>query len=197
MGSEINPMEMTAAATTPVVAAHAWGTTDPTSAAYNDAGNWVGILFAIYSAVATVAAMLLPRVARAIGAARTHLICLLIGAASFAGMFAIHDADALIAPMIGIGIAWASILSMPYVLLADALPQAKLGVYMGIFNFFIVLPQLLAASVLGLLLKQFFGGEPIYALLIGGVSFIVAGLCVLRVAEPGARSAVAAASHST
>jgi maltose/moltooligosaccharide transporter len=167
--------------TTPVVAAHAWGTTDPTSAAYNDAGNWVGILFAIYSGVATIAAMILPKVARTIGAARTHLICLVIGAASFAGMFAIRDANALIAPMIGIGIAWASILSMPYVLLADALPQAKLGVYMGIFNFFIVLPQLIVATLMGAVIARWFPGEPTWTMLIAAAVMTLAALAMLRV----------------
>ena len=86
--------------------------------------------------------------------------------------------------MIGIGFAWASILSLPYALLCDCLPAKKMGVYMGIFNFFIVIPQLLAASVLGVLLKTFFGNQPIYALAIGGASFIVAGLCMLRLPAP-------------
>jgi maltose/moltooligosaccharide transporter len=86
--------------------------------------------------------------------------------------------------MIGVGFAWASILSLPYALLSDSLPAQKMGVYMGIFNFFIVIPQLLAASVLGFLLKTFLNNEPIYALVVGGLSLFVAGLCVLRVDEP-------------
>ena len=88
--------------------------------------------------------------------------------------------------MVGVGFAWASILSLPYALLSDSVPAEKMGVYMGIFNFFIVIPQLVAASLLGFLLKTFFGGQPIHALVIGGVSLIVAGLCVLRVREPRA-----------
>jgi maltose/moltooligosaccharide transporter len=90
--------------------------------------------------------------------------------------------------MVGIGFAWASILSMPYALLCDALPARKMGVYMGIFNFFIVIPQLVAVGSMGFLLEAFFGGEPIRMLMLGGVSFIVAGLCVLRVAEPRAQA---------
>ncbi len=86
--------------------------------------------------------------------------------------------------MVGVGFAWASIVSLPYALLSDNLPAAKMGVYMGIFNFFIVIPQLLAASVLGLLLKLFFQSQPIWALVLGGISLIVAGLCTLRVHEP-------------
>ncbi|MDX1495571.1 MAG: hypothetical protein R3253_16000 [Longimicrobiales bacterium] len=98
----------------------------------------------------------------------------------------------LIVPMIGVGIAWASILSLPYALLSGVLPAAKMGVYMGIFNFFIVIPQLIAASVLGLLLREFFAGQGIYGLVIGGVLMMVAGgatLLVDREAEPGLQGA--------
>ena len=94
----------------------------------------------------------------------------------------------------GVGFAWASILSLPYALLSDHLPAAKMGVYMGIFNFFIVIPQLLAASVLGVLLKWFFRGQPMYALVLGGISLVVAGLCVLRVREPEGTTASGAAA---
>jgi len=98
----------------------------------------------------------------------------------------IRDPHWLLLSMVGVGFAWASILSLPYALLSDNLPAAKMGVYMGIFNFFIVIPQLLAASVLGVLLKWFFHGQPLYALVLGGISLFVAGLCTLRVhvAEP-------------
>ena len=183
--------------TTAAVTSVHFGSSDTSSAAYNDGANWVGVLFAAYNGFAALAALVIPAMARALGLRIAHLINLWIGAAALMSFLVIRDPDWLMLSMVGVGVAWASILSLPYALLCDALPAKKMGVYMGIFNFFIVLPQLLAASVLGLLLKQFFGGEPIYALLIGGVSFIVAGLCVLRVAEPGARSAIAAASHST
>ena len=96
----------------------------------------------------------------------------------------IRDPQWLLLSMLGVGFAWASILSLPYALLSDSVPAHKMGVYMGIFNFFIVIPQLVAASLLGVLLKQFFGSQPVYALVIGGVSLIVAGLCVLRVDDP-------------
>jgi maltose/moltooligosaccharide transporter len=166
---------------TPVVAQHAWHTSDAASAAYNDAGNWVGILFAIYSGVAVIAAVILPLVARVIGAARTHLAGLAVGAVSFAGLFVIRDANALIVPMIGIGIAWASILSMPYVMLADALPQAKLGIYMGIFNFFIVLPQLIVATLMGAVIARWFPGDPAWTMLIAAAVMTLAALAMLRV----------------
>ncbi|HEY4974822.1 MAG TPA: hypothetical protein VII41_14515, partial [Steroidobacteraceae bacterium] len=96
----------------------------------------------------------------------------------------IGDARWLLLPMLGVGFAWASILSLPYALLASSLPSDKMGLYMGIFNFFIVIPQLVAASILGLALRVLFGGAPIYALAVGGVSFLIAGFLVLRVAEP-------------
>jgi len=96
----------------------------------------------------------------------------------------IHDPHWLLLPMLGVGFAWASILSLPYALLSDSVPAAKMGVYMGIFNFFIVIPQLVAASVLGFVLKQFLGGAPIQALTLGGLSMLIAGLLALRVPQP-------------
>jgi maltose/moltooligosaccharide transporter len=96
----------------------------------------------------------------------------------------IRDPHWLLLAMVGMGFAWASILSLPYALLSDSLPAQKMGLYMGVFNFFIVIPQLVAASVLGFLLRVMFGGAPIYALVLGGLSFVLAGLLVLRVPQP-------------
>ena len=173
--------------TTAAVTQVHFGSSDPTSAAYNDGANWVGVLFAAYNGFAALAALLIPRMVVAWGLRISHLVNLWIGGAALLSFLFIRDPDWLLLSMLGIGFAWASILSLPYALLSDCLPARKMGVYMGIFNFFIVIPQLLAASVLGVLLKWLFGNEPIYALVIGGVSFVVAGLCVLRVAEPGVR----------
>ena len=172
--------------TTPVVAQQVYGTVDPASAAYNAAGDWVGVLFAIYSGVATLAAFALPLLARRIGAARTHVIGLAIGSASYAVLFAVHDRGGLILPFIGIGIAWASILTMPYVILADALPQRKLGIYMGIFNFFIVLPQLIVATIMGGIIKAWFPTQPAYTMLIAAAVMAIAALAMLRVRAPRA-----------
>ena len=108
----------------------------------------------------------------------------MLGGAGLISFLVIRDPNWLLLSMVGVGFAWASILSLPYALLSDCVPAAKMGVYMGIFNFFIVIPQLLAASVLGFLLKTFFANAPINALLIGGVSLVVAGLCTLAVREP-------------
>jgi maltose/moltooligosaccharide transporter len=164
-----------------------FGAADVTGQAYNDGANWVGVLFAAYNGFAALAAIVIPAMARRLGCRVSHLVNLAIGGVSLVSFIFIRDPVWLIVPMIGVGIAWASILSLPYALLSDVLPAAKMGIYMGIFNFFIVIPQLAAASVLGLLLRELFGGEAIYGLVIGGVLMIVAGLATLAVdreAEP-------------
>jgi len=131
-----------------------------------------------------LAAVLIPLLVRLLGMRVSHLINLWLGGAGLISFVFVRDPHWLLVSMVGVGFAWASILSLPYALLSDNLPAAKMGVYMGIFNFFIVIPQLLAASVLGVLLKVFFHGQPIWALALGGASLIVAGLCTLRVREP-------------
>jgi maltose/moltooligosaccharide transporter len=149
--------------------------------AYNNGADWVGVLFAAYSGFSALAAFALAPLSRRIGLRATHLLCLVVGGISFVSFHFISDPRWLLLPMAGIGVAWAAILAIPYSLLSGAVPAKKMGVYMGIFNFFIVIPQLVAASLLGFLLKTFFGNQPINALMIGGVSLIIAGLCVLRV----------------
>ncbi|TBR36737.1 MULTISPECIES: MFS transporter [Dyella] len=174
--------------TTPGVAEHHYGTTDVHSAAYNDGANWVGVLFATYNGFAALAAIVIPWMVRRFGLRVSHLINVWLGGAGLLSFLLIRDPSWLVVSMVGVGFAWASILSLPYALLSDNLPAHKMGVYMGIFNLFIVVPQLFAAAVLGLLLKLFFHGQPIYALALGGVSLVLAGLCVLRVGEPVAES---------
>ena len=168
--------------TTPVVAQYFYGTTDPQSAAYQDAGNEVGKLFAVYNAVAAVAALgLLPWLARAIGKARTHLVCLGFGAAGYASFLLLSDVRWLMLSEVGIGIAWASVLAMPYAILASSLPQRKLGIYMGLFNIFIVVPQFLVATVMGTIIKTFFPGQPIWTMLGAALVMAIAALSMLRV----------------
>jgi maltose/moltooligosaccharide transporter len=142
------------------------------------------VLFAVYNGCAALAAVFIPMLVRRVGLRWSHLINVWIGGAGLLSFLVVRDPHWLLASMVGVGIAWASILSLPYVLLSDSVPAQKMGLYMGIFNFFIVIPQLVAASVLGLLLKWLFGGAPIHALAIGGVSFLISGALVLRVAEP-------------
>ena len=172
---------------TAAVTSYHFGSTDVTSQAYNDGADWVGVLFASYNGFAAIAALFIPLLARRLGCRMSHLLNLSIGGISLISFMLIKDPNWLILPMVGVGIAWASILSLPYALLSDVLPTAKMGVYMGIFNFFIVIPQLIAASVLGLLLREFFDGQGIYGLMIGGVMMILAGFTTLLVdkhAEP-------------
>ncbi len=169
--------------TTPAVTANHFGSSDPASAIYNQGANWVGILFATYNGVAALLALLLPVLAKRIGYVMTHTLCLFAGALGLLSFLLIDDPDWLLLSMVGIGISWASILSMPYAILSNALPAEKMGIYMGIFNFFIVIPQLLAASVLGSLLHWFFNSEPIYALLLGAVSFILSAVLMVRIRQ--------------
>ena len=167
--------------TTAAVTEHHYGTTDTTSAAYNDGANWVGVLFAAYNGFAALAALAIPTLARRFGRRRAHLVGLWCGALGLASIRFVDDPQWLLASMVGVGIAWASILSLPYAMLSQAVPARKMGIYMGIFNFFIVIPQILAASVLGILVRTLFGGASIDALLLGGALMFLGGLAALRV----------------
>ncbi|MBA3939982.1 MAG: MFS transporter [Sphingopyxis sp.] len=170
--------------TTPIVAQYHFGTTDAASAAYQAAGNWVGELFAIYNAVAAVSALtLLPWLSRRLGQARTHMVGLACGAIGYASFFWLRDPTHLIVSEIFIGIFWASVLAMPYAILASSLPQAKLGIYMGLFNIFVVIPQLLVATVMGSIMKAFFPAEPIYTMAFAAAALLFALLAMTRVEE--------------
>lgn len=168
--------------TTPVVAKDYFGTIDPASSAYQAGGNWVGVLFAVYNGVAAIAALaLLPWLAHRIGKARTHSICLVAGALGYASFFAISDAKWLVLSEVGIGIAWASILAMPYSILASSLPPSKLGIYMGLFNIFVVIPQLLVATVMGSFMKVFFPEDPIWTMAFAAGALLVAAVAMRAV----------------
>jgi maltose/moltooligosaccharide transporter len=167
--------------TTPAVTQVHFGATDAQSDLYNEGANWVGVLFGAYNGFAAVAAAVIPMVAARFGLRVTHLINLFLGGLALISFRSIHDPSWLLAAMVGIGFAWASILSVPYALLANSVPAEKMGLYMGIFNMFIVIPQLVAVALLSSLLKHVFAGQPISILVLGGASFIVAGLLVLRV----------------
>ncbi|HEY0414121.1 MAG TPA: MFS transporter [Allosphingosinicella sp.] len=171
--------------TTPVVAQYFYGAADADSPAYQEGANWVGVLFTTYNGVAAVAALtLLPFLAARIGRVRTHVAALLCGALGYASFFFLRDPELLIASEIGVGIAWASILAMPYAILASSLPQRKLGIYMGLFNVFVVVPQLLVATVMGSIMKRFFPAEPIWTMAFAAGVMVLAALAMLRVEEP-------------
>ncbi len=167
--------------TTAAVTSHVYHTTDAASALYNEGANWVGVGFSVYNGVAAVVAFGLPLLAARTSRRATHAICLLAGALGLVSVYFLKDPTLLLGSMVGVGVAWASILSMPYAILTGSLPPSKLGYYMGIFNFFIVIPQIVAAAVLGFIIGRFFGGHAIYALLIGGASLVVAAVLTMRV----------------
>ncbi len=167
--------------TTPAVTHHIYGATDPSSELYNKGADWVGVLMAVYNGFAAVMAFFIMWVAKLTNRKTVHMISLIIGGISFASFYVIKDPNLLLISELGIGLAWASILAMPYAILAGSLPAEKMGVYMGIFNFFIVIPQITAAAILGFFVKNIVGGEAIYALLLGGVSMIFAGIFTMFV----------------
>jgi maltose/moltooligosaccharide transporter len=162
--------------TTAAIAQSVYGTIDTTSKAFQDAGDWVGVMFTVYSAISAIAAFLLPVLAKQIGRKYTHMICLIIGGVGLFSLIYIKSPQILLLPMIAIGVAWASTLTMPYSILAGALPPAKMGFYMGVFNFFIVIPQLIASFVMGYVIRDIFHEQAIYALVIGGVCMAIGGV---------------------
>jgi len=170
---------------TPAIAHHVYGLslTDTHSATYQEAGDWVGIIFGVYNGVSAIFAFFLPAIALKFGRKTTHTISLLAGGLGLISIYFISDPKLLIVSMIGVGIAWASILSIPYAILAGAIPSKKMGVYMGIFNFFICMPQIVNALLGGPIVKYFYNGNPIFAIVMSGVSLIVAALFVTRVTD--------------
>ena len=169
--------------TTPAVTHHIYGATDPTSELYNRGADWVGVLMAVYNGFAAVMAFVIVWIANKTSRKTVHMISLFCGGLALFSFYIIRNPILLLISELGIGLAWASILAMPYAILAGSLPSDKMGVYMGIFNFFIVLPQITAAAILGWYVKHLFNGNAIYALLLGGVSMIIAGFLVLRVKD--------------
>ncbi len=171
--------------TTPAIAHHVYGLSldDNNSASYQNAGDWVGILFGVYNAVSAIYAFFLPAIALKLGRKKTHTYSLIIGGLGLISIYFAPNEYWLILSMIGIGFAWASILAMPYAILAGSIPPRKMGVYMGIFNFFIVIPQILNALIGGPLVKYVYGGDPIYALVTSGVSLLIAAMLVSKVKD--------------
>ena len=171
--------------TTPAVATHIYGLSakDVSSEAYQDAGNWVGIIFGVYNGVSALYALMLPQIAKAIGRKLTHSLSLTCGGIGLISIYFISNPDHLIYSMIGVGIAWASILAMPYAILAGALPSSKMGLYMGIFNFFITLPQIINGIIGGPVVKYLYQSEAIGAIVMAGVFMLIAAFTVTRVED--------------
>ncbi len=175
--------------TTPAVTSHIYGTRDPTSQLYNDGADLVSGMFGWYNLFAAgFGLLILPALARLTNRKITHMTALIIGGLGLISVYYLYTPQHMIFSMIGVGLAWASILALPYAILTGSLPQHKMGVYMGIFNFFIVIPQILAATILGFMVKEVFKGESIYALLLGGASMIIAAILVLFVKDVASES---------
>ncbi len=171
--------------TTPAVAQHVYGlaVTDTKSALYQDAGNWVGIIFGVYNGVAMIYALLLPSIAHKIGRKMTHSLSLIAGAIGLISIYFITNPTNLIYSMIGVGMAWGSILSMPYAILAPALPLKKMGIYMGIFNIFITVPQIINGLFGGMIVKRIFDSQAIFAIMMSGCFLVIAAISVLWVED--------------
>ncbi|MEI6554831.1 MAG: MFS transporter [Paludibacter sp.] len=169
--------------TTPAVALRFYGTTDANSPAFQEAGNWVGILFGIYNGISAILALVLPVLAKKLTKKGTHAIALALGGLSLLSFFIIKDTHWLIVPMIGIGIAWASILAMPYAMLANSIPAKKMGMYMGLFNMSITIPQIISGIFTGLILKYLFADNPLLCIIMAGVSMLLAGILSLLIKE--------------
>ena len=166
--------------TTPAVAQHIYGldASDTSSNTFQEAGNWVGIIFGVYNAVSAVYAFFLPAIAKKLSRKRTHAISLVCGGLGLISMYFFKDPYLLIISMVGVGIAWASILAMPYAILAGSIPVKKMGIYMGIFNFFITFPQIINGIIGGPMVKYVYGGQAIFAIVAAGVLMFLAAISV-------------------
>ncbi|MDO9255803.1 MAG: MFS transporter [Bacteroidales bacterium] len=169
--------------TTPAVALKYYGTSDPNSLAFQEAGDWVGILFGIYNGVSAIIALSLPLIAKRLSKKVTHSIALCIGGVSLLSFLIFSDPNYLIIPMIGIGIAWGSILAMPYAMLASSIPPKRMGIYMGLFNMSITIPQIVSGVFSGLMLKYIFDGNPILSIVMAGGSMFLGAIAALFIKE--------------
>jgi maltose/moltooligosaccharide transporter len=175
------------------VARNVFGAPDQNSPLYQQGVEWAGVCFGAYSAVCFAFSFFLPSIARTLGRARAHAFCLLAGAAGLLSVSAIHEPKMLLLSMTGVGFAWASILSMPYAILAGSLPREKTGVYMGIFNFFIVIPEIVASLGFGWVMSHVLDNNRLSAVVAGGVFLLLAAILVWRVRDPSEAPATAPA----
>ena len=161
---------------------HVFGAANSDDKLFKDGQAWGGIAFAVYSVTCFAVAFLLPPLAKKTSRKTVHVIALLCGAAGLLSAYFIQDKNVLLITMVGVGIAWASILSMPYAILSGAIPPARMGVYMGIFNFFIVIPEIVASFTFGPVIRAIFGRDnpraPLYVVMAGGVFMLIAAACV-------------------
>lgn len=171
--------------TTPAIAEHIYHIKagDTSSKAYNDAGNWVGVLFGVYNVVSAIYALMLPRIVRKSSRKKTHAFSLIAGGLGLISIFFIQNDYVLILSMVGIGLAWGSILAMPYAILSSAIPAKKIGVYMGIFNLFITMPQIVSGISGKFLMRYIFSDHAVYGLIMAGGFMILGAVSVLFVED--------------
>jgi maltose/moltooligosaccharide transporter len=174
--------------TTDSISTHIFGLSieDKSSDMYRKAQSWTGVIFSVYNAVSAVYALLLPAIAKKIGRKRTHSLSLIVGGIGLISFYFAPNKEFLIFSMACVGIAWASILAMPYVILSGSIPSGKMGIYMGIFNFFITIPQILNGILGGPMVKHLYNNQPVYALVLSGVFMLCAAVSVVYVYDPGA-----------
>jgi maltose/moltooligosaccharide transporter len=170
----------------PAVARHVFGAPDTASPLYAEGVEWGGNCLAFYSVVCFAFSFVLPRIAGAVGRKLTHGFCLMCGAAGLFSVMIIHNKWILLLPMVGVGIAWASILAMPYAILAGCLPPKKIGIYIGVFNFAIVLPEITAALCFGWIMNHVLDNNRLYAVVAGGGFMVIAALLMYRVQDVSA-----------
>jgi maltose/moltooligosaccharide transporter len=173
--------------TTDTISTHIFGLSieDKSSDLYRQAQDWTGVIFGVYNAVSAGYALLLPAIANKIGRKKTHALSLLIGGIGLVSIYFAPNKETLVFSMACVGVAWASILAMPYVILSGSIPAGKMGVYMGIFNFFITIPQILNGVVGGPMVKNLYGNQPVYAIVMAGIFMICAAISVVYVYDPG------------
>ncbi|HEY1604877.1 MAG TPA: MFS transporter [Allosphingosinicella sp.] len=171
----------------PAIAARTGAGSDPASAAYNASADWVGMLFAFYNGVAALGAFLLPRLAKWMGRCQSHAACLVLGSGGLAGFALIREPQLLLIPALALGCAWASILSTPYAMVSSAVPATRMGVYMGIHNVFLVLPQLVAAALLGWIVDRLLGGNAALGLMLAAFAFLLAAAAALTIPDEAGR----------
>ena len=173
----------------PTTARYVFGATDPQTPLYTQGVEWGGLVFAFYSITCFIVAFALPKMAQVTSRKATHAIALVCGGAGLLSVYLIQDKYLLVLSMVGVGIAWASILSMPYAILSNALPPARMGVYMGVFNFFIVIPEIVASLSFGPLIRLVFGesnpNASLYMVMFGGICLLAAAASVALVHDPG------------
>lgn len=162
-----------------------FGSSNPLSKEYNDGADWVDVMNAVYNGVAALAAFTLPVLAKKTSRVTTHVVCLFIGGLGLMSLHVFKDYHLLLISMAGLGVAWAGLLTMPYAILSSVVPHRKMGVYMGMFNLFVVIPQILAAATMGLMLNKWFDGHSINMMVLGGVSMLIAGVLMMFVKDGG------------